>query len=86
MAHIRFGYWWARQIALDPGHPDFVDEPWEGSDKFEVVEVVENCIDPSNPEYQKVQVLGMSQWQSIGNFQFAEYIEPPNGLKVDIDG
>lgn len=60
------GFYWAKWKIADAGTREGDD--LTPSDKWEVVEVWENCNDKSNPEYLRVSVCGVERGQSLENF------------------
>lgn len=59
------GFYWARWKIKDPGTAEEDDPP---SGEWEVMHVVENCIDPDDDEYLMAMVPGVEKWQSLENF------------------
>jgi hypothetical protein len=60
------GFYWAKWKIADDGTRE-ADE-LTPSDKWEVVEVWENCNDAKSPEYLRVSVPGVERGQSLENF------------------
>jgi hypothetical protein len=77
---IEPGYYWAKQIAVDPGTVD--EHEFEPSDQWEPVDVFENCLDPADPEYLMVFVSGVEKPQSLGNFTWGARIVSPEERPV----
>lgn len=73
------GFWWAKWKIADEGTRDFseLDLSVNG---WEPVEVVENCLDPTNDEYLKVSVGGVEMSQCPENFFWGPKIELPKEL------
>lgn len=69
---VAAGFYWARQIAVDPGTRD--EDEFEPSSKFEPVEVFENTLDKTHPEYLRVSALGIERGQSLDNFEWGAQI------------
>ena len=68
------GFYWALQIAVDPGTRD-ADE-FEPTQRWEVVEVFENAF-AGEPEHLRVFVLGVEAGQSLANFLWGAVIASP---------
>ena len=62
----RPGFYWAQWRTAEAGTQDEGDLP--PADTWDVVDVVENHMDPQKPEYLIVMVVGVSRAQSIENF------------------
>ncbi|MGQ2906704.1 MAG: hypothetical protein ACT6QU_02005 [Aliihoeflea sp.] len=69
------GFYWARQIAVDPGTRD--EDEFEPMPKFEPVDVFENHYDESAPDRLRVLVPGIEKSQSLRNFEWGAPIPPP---------
>ncbi len=69
------GFYWARQIAVDPGTRD--EDEFEPMSKFEPVDVFENHYDDSVPDRLRVLVLGIEKSQSLANFEWGAPIPAP---------
>lgn len=74
------GFYWARQIAVDPGTRD--EDEFEPSFKFEPVEVFENTLDETHPEHLRVSALGIERGQSLDNFEWGPFIAGPHVREV----
>ena len=61
------GFYWAKQQRMTPGTRDEAEFTPMG---WEVVELVENCIDEDDDEYMKVQVPGVERWQCPEDFEW----------------
>lgn len=71
------GFYWAKLV-----HPANMPEgeDWKSSD-WEVVEVIENCIDETDPEYLGVFVPGISPMQWRPDFIWGPEVIKPEELK-----
>lgn len=70
------GFYWAKWKIADEGTRDGDD--LTPSDRWEVVEVVENRIDTEHPDYLRVAVAGVEPSQTFGNFFWGPGpLEPP---------
>lgn len=65
------GFYWGKWRIKAEGT---VDEDESPSDEWEVMHVVENCIDADDPEYLMVMVPGVSTWQPLENFHWGEAV------------
>ena len=79
------GFYWAKWRIKDAGTED-ENEPCP--DTWEVVNVFENCMDKTNPEYLRVFVGGVGRSQSLENFYWGEKVtrapsEKPTGDRVE---
>lgn len=66
------GFYWAIWQNADPGTPEG-DEQTPALE-WEIVHVVENCINPPDPEYLRVSVPGQPKSQSLGNFTWGAFV------------
>jgi len=71
----KFGFYWAKWRIADDGTPE--GEELTPSDRWEPVELWENCLCPGNPEYRKVSVPGVAVSQDPQNFVWGPEIRPP---------
>ena len=72
------GFYWAKWRIASDGTRDI--EEFVSSDRWEVVEVCENHIDPFDAEYLVVAVAGVEKGQALDGFVWGPGpIEPPNG-------
>ncbi|QPC43983.1 hypothetical protein HW532_15570 [Kaustia mangrovi] len=62
------GFFWARWLKPAPGTAD--NGECCNPDEWEVMHVVENTFDPSDPEYLMVMVPGVEHWQPMENFHW----------------
>lgn len=69
------GYYWARQIAVDPGTRD--EDQFFILDNFEPVTIYENHHDPDKPDRLRVLAHGMEKSQSLENFEWGAPIPAP---------
>jgi hypothetical protein len=77
------GFYWGKWRIADDGtyahqpgvSKDEQDRP--PSHEWEVMHVVENCIDRTDPEFLMVMVPGVSKWQSLENFVWGARVEGP---------
>jgi hypothetical protein len=69
------GFFWAKWVRCRPDHPDA--EVWTPSDKWETVELFENCIEPTDDEYMMVFVGGCTQPQRPEDFEWGEPLIRP---------
>ena len=74
MTPTKEGFWWAKWKIKSPGTAE-EDEP--PGDEWEVMHVVENCIDHNDPEYLLVMVPGVAVWQSLANFYWGKEVINP---------
>jgi hypothetical protein len=84
----REGWYWAKWHTASPGtdhcrncghrHSEWTEPHGLDLENWAVVEVVENCLDTSSPEYLMVQVPGVSKWQPIEGFTWGPQIEEFN--------
>lgn len=66
------GFYWAKwRIATDGTREASELTP---SDKWEPVEVYENCSDPNHEEYLRVSVLGVERSQDLDGFVWGDVI------------
>lgn len=78
----RPGYYWARWVKAAPGTAD----GGEGAmSQWELVQVYENCLDPSHPEYLMVFVHGVAKPQRRLDFIWGNELDtrPPYDLSAD---
>lgn len=61
----REGFYWGKWRIKAEGTAEEDEAP---GDEWEVMHVVENCIDQTDPEFLMVMVPGVSKWQPIENF------------------
>lgn len=66
------GFYWAIWQKADPGTPEG-DEQTPALE-WEIVHVVENCLDEDDPEYLMAAVPGQSKWQSLENFTWGAFV------------
>lgn len=66
------GFWWGRHLRKAPGTADIGEPP--NVNEWEVMHVVTNCLDPSDPEYLMVMVPGIEKWQALGDFAWGEEV------------
>lgn len=59
------GFYWGKWKIRAPGTAD-EDEP--APNEWEVMHVVENCNDETDPEFLMVEVPGVKEWQPLENF------------------
>jgi hypothetical protein len=72
----RPGFYWAKWRIASDGTPE-ADE-LTPSDKWEVVEVFENCIDPDDDEHLMVSVPGVAKGQALDAFVWGSgALQPP---------
>lgn len=69
------GFYWARQIAVDPGTCD--EDVFEPTSRFEPVDVFENHYDDIAPDRLRVLVPGVEKSQSLANFEWGAPIPAP---------
>jgi hypothetical protein len=69
------GFYWARQIAVDPGTRD--EDEFEPLARFEPVDVFENHYDENAPDRLRVLVPGIEKSQSLDNFEWGAPIPAP---------
>lgn len=69
------GFYWARQIAVDPGTRD--ESEFEPMPKFEPVDVFANHDDDAAPDRLRVLVPGIEKSQSLDNFEWGAPIPAP---------
>lgn len=67
----RPGWWWAKWTSKAPGTADPDDAP---SGHPEIVEVIENCIDETDPEHLGVFVGGVGKMQWLENFEWLRVV------------
>jgi hypothetical protein len=65
------GWWWAIWKSKAEGTADPDDEPGPNP---EIVEVIENCIDETDPEYLGVFVGGVGNMQFLENFEWLRMV------------
>lgn len=65
------GFYWAKWKIKADGTADEDDPP---GDEWEVMHVVENCVDEADPEYLMVMVPGVEKWQPVENFFWGEEV------------
>lgn len=72
------GFYWAKWRSAAPGTADN-GEPCRGADaEWEVVEVWENSLDPSDEEHLLVHVGGVAKAQGLHRFEWGPGpLEPP---------
>lgn len=61
------GFFWGKLLTPD-GKDSRSGETVEASNEYEVIHVVENCLDKNSPEFLMAMVPGCSDWESIENF------------------
>lgn len=59
------GFYWGKWRIKVEGT---ADENERSGDEWEVMHVVENCIDNNDPEFLMVMVPGVEKWQPLENF------------------
>lgn len=69
------GFYWARQIAVDPGTRD--EDVFEQTCRFEPVDVFENHYDDAAADRLRVLVPGIEKSQSLDNFEWGAPIPAP---------
>lgn len=67
----REGFWWAKWRIKAAGSADEHESP---GDEWEVMHVVENCIDEDDPEHLMVMVPGVARWQPIDHFAWGDEV------------
>jgi hypothetical protein len=63
------GFYWGKWKIKAPGTADENDDPYP---EWEVMHVVENSSDVSDPEFLMVMVPGVGKWQPLENFFWGE--------------
>lgn len=74
------GHYWARWRIKSPGTAEEDDPP---GGQWEVVQVFENCIDETDPEYLMVSVAGVERSQSVENFHWGNRVQEPSYAVTD---
>lgn len=64
------GFWWAKWKLKCHGTADEDEAPSPA--EWEVMHVVENCSDETDPEWLMVMVPGVEKWQPLENFFWGE--------------
>ncbi len=78
------GHYWAKWRIANDGTRE--GDELTPSDKWEVVEVFENCLDRENDEFLMVSVPGVERSQSLENFVWGQGpLKPPGSAKVSHD-
>jgi len=75
---FREGFYWGQWRIKDEGTADENDPPGK---EWEVMHVVENCIDETDDEYLMVMVPGVGKWQSVENFIWGDPVAKPPALR-----
>lgn len=68
----REGFYWGKWQIADDGTVE--GEELTPAREWEVMHVVENCLDRSDPEFLMVMVPGVERWQSLENFVWGDRI------------
>lgn len=71
-APTKEGFYWAKWRIKAAGTADEDDPP---GDEWEVMHVVENCLDEDDPEYLMVMVPGVNKWHPLENFFWGEEVK-----------
>lgn len=66
------GFFWGKWRIKAKGT---LDENESTGNEWEVMHVVENCIDKDDPEHLMVMVPGVSKWQSVENFFWGDEVK-----------
>lgn len=65
------GFYWAKWRSAAPGTEDNGEGCMGEDATWEIVEVWENSLDPTDPEYLMVHVGGVAKGQGVHCFEFA---------------
>lgn len=68
------GFYWGCWRIKAAGTADEDEAP---GFEWEVMHVVENCIDETDPEFLMVTVPGVTKWQPLENFVWGDQVVPP---------
>lgn len=71
------GFYWALWRSAAPGTADNGEGCMGADAEWEVVEVWENSLDPSDDEYLMVHVGGVEKGQGLHRFEWGPKIIPP---------
>lgn len=82
MTPTKEGFFWGKWRIKDDdthkckhcGHQNKAELADPPGNEWEVMHVVENCIDTTDPEYLMVMVPGVEKWQSIENFFWGDEV------------
>lgn len=73
---VKPGFYWGQWRIKEDGTRDEDETPTvHGKGEWEVMHVVENCIDHTDPEWLMVMVPGVGEWQSLENFFWGDCVE-----------
>jgi hypothetical protein len=68
------GFYWGVWRVKAEGTADENEAP---GFEWEVMHVIENCIDEADPEFLMVMVPGVQKWQPLQNFIWGDEVCPP---------
>jgi hypothetical protein len=71
------GFYWALWRIKAEGTADESEPPGQ---EWEVMHVVENCLEETDPEFLMVMVPGVEKWQALENFIWGDEVLPPQGI------
>ena len=78
------GFYWGQWRVKAPGTAEEDDHLTAATWEWEVMHVVENCIDETDDEFLMVMVPGVAKWQPLENFFWSDQpaLQAPNYAKV----
>lgn len=69
------GFYWGKWLTACPGTRDYENGGDVGSYEREVMHVVVNTLDTTDPEHLMVMVPGVEKWQGLDSFEWGDEVQ-----------